>query len=141
MTTCQRFLFLKTMVLIRKNLITLMAKKIVLSMTLLWTKELKITSSNPLPKAMEASSAFRKYTDSTPRGEYFRHSPPRWGESPVRGSEGAATRRGLHRSHEPRCTSFWIPACLLSRSGCCGAPPSRALRGRIGWRARRAFAI
>ena len=59
----------------------------------------------------------------------------------VRVREGAATRRGLHCSHEPRCTSFWSPACPVSRSGCCGAPPSRALRDQIGWRARRAFAI
>ena len=59
----------------------------------------------------------------------------------VRVREGAATRRGLHCSHEPRCTSFWTAACPMSRSGCCGAPPSRALRDRIGWRARRAFAI
>ena len=59
----------------------------------------------------------------------------------VRVREGAATRRGLHCSHEPRCTSFWTAACPMSRSGCCAAPPSRALRDQIGWRARRAFAI
>ena len=59
----------------------------------------------------------------------------------VRVREGAATCRGLHCSHEPRCTSFWSPAWPVSRSGCCGAPPSRALRDQIGWRARRAFAI
>ena len=59
----------------------------------------------------------------------------------VRVREGAATRRGLHCSHEPRCTSFWTAACPMSRSGCCGAPPSRALRDQIGWRAWRAFAI
>ena len=55
--------------------------------------------------------------------------------------EGAATRRGLHCSHEPHCTSFWTAACPMSWSGCYGAPPSRALRDQIGWRARRAFAI
>ena len=59
----------------------------------------------------------------------------------LRASNCASFVTRLHCSHEPHCTSFWSLACPMGRSGVCGAPPSRALRDRIGWRARRAFAI